>query len=122
MRALIQLLYRRGWEKQHIINLFVVLDWMMRLPEHFTQQLWQTIDLIEEQEQMRYVTSIERFANKKGLQQGEAAALQRLLAKRFGTIPAEVSSRISTASLEELERRLAIEATRFDDVFGTGTH
>ena len=55
MRALIQLLYRGGWEKQHIINLFVVLDWMMRLPEHFTQQLWQTIDLIEEQEQMRYV-------------------------------------------------------------------
>ena len=72
----------------------------------------------------QHVTSIERLANKKRLQQGEAAALQRLPTKRFGIIPAEVSSRISTASLEELERwfDLAIEATRFDDVFGAGTY
>ncbi len=46
-----------------------------------------------------------------GIQQGEllgkrveaATTLRRLLAKRFGPIPAEVELRISAASLEELE-------------------
>jgi len=108
---LIQLLYQRRWEKQRIIDLFVVLDWMMRLPEHLAQELWQNIDLLEEQEQMRYVSSVERIGIEKGreqgreqgLQQGEALALQRLLRKRFGAIPSEISARIAAASLSEIE-------------------
>ena len=31
--ALTKLLYRQGWERQRIIDLFKVLDWMMRLPK-----------------------------------------------------------------------------------------
>ena len=30
-RALVRLLYRRGWDRQRILDLFAVLDWMMRL-------------------------------------------------------------------------------------------
>ncbi len=129
---LIQLLYQRGWEKQRIIDLFVVLDWMMRLPRHLTEQLWQNIDLLEEKEEMRYVSSIERMANEKGMQQGvqqgvqqgEALALRRLLAKRFGTVPSEISSRIASASREQIELWFdqAIDAPRLEDVFGPATH
>lgn len=133
---LIQLLYQRRWEKQRIIDLFVVLDWMMRLPEHLAQELWQNIDLLEEQEQMRYVSSVERIGIEKGreqglqqgreqgLQQGEALALQRLLRKRFGAIPSEISARIAAASLSEIEGWFdqAIEAGRIDDVFGPTAH
>jgi hypothetical protein len=125
---LIQLLYHRGWEKQRIIDLFVVFDWMMRLPEHLTRELWQNIDVLEEKEQMRYVSSVERIGIEKGLQQGvqqgEAAALKRLLARRFGAIPSEISAQIAAASVEEIERWFdqAIEAQRLDDVFGPATN
>lgn len=125
---LIQLLYQRRWDKQRIIDLFVVLDWMMRLPEHLAQELWQNIDILEEQEQMRYVSSVERIGIEKGreqgLQQGEALALQRLLRKRFGAIPSEISARIAAASLSEIEGWFdqAIEAGRIDDVFGPTAH
>ncbi len=137
---LIQLLYQRGWGKQRIIDLFTVLDWMMRLPEDLTRELWQNIDVLEEKEHMRYVSSVERIGIEKGLQQGieqgieqgvqqglqqgEALALQRLLAKRFGAVPPEIAARIAAASLEEIERWFdqAIEAKRLDDVFGPTAH
>jgi hypothetical protein len=31
-RTLVRLLYQHGWERQRILDLFAVLDWMMRLP------------------------------------------------------------------------------------------
>lgn len=125
---LVQLLYRRNWEKQRIIDLFLVLDWMMRLPEHLMRELWQNIEVFEEREKMRYVSSVEKIGIEKGMQQGrqqgmqqgEALALQKLLTKRFGAIPANVAVQIAAASLEQIESwfDLAIEAARLDDVFG----
>ena len=54
------------------------------------------------------------------MQQGEALALQRLLCKRFGTLPAAISARIAAASVEEIESWFdqAIDARQLDDVFG----
>jgi len=55
----------------------------------------------------------------KGLQQGEMLALQRLLAKRFGAIPAETIALISNAPLADIERWLdrVIDAKQLADVF-----
>ncbi len=30
---LVRSLYRRGWDRQRVVDLFRVLDWMMRLPD-----------------------------------------------------------------------------------------
>ena len=59
-----------------------------------------------------------------GVQQGEALALQKLLTKRCGAIPADITARIATASVEEIEAWFdrAIEARSFDDVFGPTAH
>ena len=56
-----------------------------------------------------------------GMQQGELLALQKLLTKRFGTIPAGISAQIASASLEHIEVWFdqAIEAGRIEDVFGS---
>ncbi|MFI3197386.1 MAG: cytosolic protein, partial [Methylococcaceae bacterium] len=43
-RLLVRLLYQRKWDKQRVIDLFSVIDWMMRLPEELEQQLWQEIE------------------------------------------------------------------------------
>ena len=124
---LVQLLYQRGWGKQQVIDLFSVLDWMMRLPEQLKRSLWHNIEVLEEQEKMRYVTSVEQLYNEKWMQQGlqqgiqqglmqgriegeqsgiakgEAYALRRLLQKRFGPLSEDVLARLQTASIDELE-------------------
>ena len=129
---LVQLLYQRGWDRQQVINLFGVLDWMMALPEHLTQSLWQNIEVLEEKEKMRYVTSIERLGIEKGklegMQQGklegEAFALQRLITKRFGSIPSVIAAKIAAASQAQIETwfDLAIDAPTLEAVFGPTQH
>lgn len=57
----------------------------------------------------------------KGKVEGEALALKRLLAKRFGPLPAALEARIAAASLEEIEAWFdaAITAPSLDAVFGS---
>ena len=137
---LVQLLYRRGWDKQRILDLFFVLDWMMRLPEHLKKQLWQNVDQLEREEKMAYVSSFERYAIEKGMQkgvqqgmqqgvqqgvqQGEALALQKLLSKRFGVIPAEIVSQICSASTEQIDAWLdsVLDAPSLNAIFEPPRH
>ena len=111
----------------------------MRLPEGLDQQLWYEIETIEQEKAMRYVTSVERIGIAKGVQQGleqgleqglqqgvvrgEAIALQRLLRKRFGDIPASIESTINDASLTQIEHWLdcTLEAKSLDDIFGNSS-
>lgn len=68
---------------------------------------------------MRYVTSIERQAMKKGDLEGEATVLLRLLTRRFGELPEWVEGRLAGASREELEgwADRVLEAEALDEVF-----
>ena len=122
-RGLVRLLYRRGWNRQRILDLFAVLDWMMRLPDVLERKIWQDIEQIEGETRMRYVTSVERLAIERGIQQGlqqgieqgieqgklegklegEAIVLERQLAKRFGPLSDETRARLKNATAEQLE-------------------
>ena len=75
--ALIKLLYRQGWQRVRIIELFKVLDWMMRLPKALEQKLWQDIEPIEREKDMQDVTSIERLAIERGMQKGIEQGIQQ---------------------------------------------
>jgi hypothetical protein len=46
-RQLVRLMYRQGWGKQRVLDLFAVLDWMLRLPPPQEHQVWQDIEAIE---------------------------------------------------------------------------
>jgi hypothetical protein len=54
-----------------------------------------------------------------GRQEGEALALQKLLARRFGAIPLEITAQIADASLTDIERWLdrVLDAQKLADVF-----
>ena len=54
---LLRILYERRWEKQRVINLFNVIDWLMQLPEVLNNKVWQELETIEEREKMQYVTT-----------------------------------------------------------------
>ena len=132
-RLLVRLLYQRKWDKQRVIDLFGVIDWMMRLPEELDQQLWQEIEILEENEKMQYVTSVERIGiakgrqegRQKGLLEGEAEMLGLMLKHRFGELSDEVVNRLRLASEDQLKEWLisAISAPNLDAVFNDGmTH
>ncbi len=117
---LVQLLYRRGWDRQRILDLLFVLDWMMSLPEHLSKALRDNIHTLEQEEKLRYVSSFERLATEEGLQkglqqgmqqgmqqgklEGETMVLERLLTKRFGPLSDETCARLRTATQSQLEQ------------------
>ena len=112
---LVRLLYERGWDRQRVIYLFTVIDWMMRLPDELTGQLWQEIEAIEEGSKMRYVTSVERLGIQKGMAQGRVEGLAEgeakgkadmlllQLRRRNKTLPAGIEDRVRAASIEQLD-------------------
>ncbi|HAF54207.1 MAG TPA: cytosolic protein [Thauera sp.] len=133
-RRLVRLLYERNWPRQRIIDLFRVLDWMLKLPDSLERQLWQDIENIEGERKVTYVSSIERFAiergMKKGMQQGMqqgiqkglAQGLQRQLNRRFGPLSADIADRLEHATPEQLETWAdrILDARTLDEVFTEG--
>ena len=55
----------------------------------------------------------------KGAHEGEVLLLQKLLTKRFGSIPAHITEQISNAALQDIERWFdrAIDVSQLSDVF-----
>jgi hypothetical protein len=100
---LIRLMYDRGYERKTILELFRVIDWMIRLPDTLEASFLQEIYTYEETKQMPYVTSAERFGIEKGYRQGEADLLLWLIDKKFGEGSAQtVRDRIESADSETL--------------------
>jgi len=68
---------------------------------------------------MPYITSIERMAIERGIQQGEVIMLKPLLTQRFGQLPAWAEQRLGQATRQELESwaERVLEAQRLEDIF-----
>ena len=125
---LAKLLYQRDWDKQRIIDLFSVLDWMLQVPPELQRQLWHDIDQLERNRPIPYITSVERMGIEKGLlqsrqegrQEGEVTLLERLLSKRFGPLEEATRSRLNNATLEQIESwaERVLDAKTLEDVFG----
>jgi hypothetical protein len=103
---LVKSLYQRGYTKQDILELFRFIDWIMVLPEDLDQRFEDELAHFEEEKRMTYVTSIERRALKRGLEQGALQSsredLLAILAARFGAIPESLQKAI--AAIDDLMR------------------
>lgn len=115
---LARLLYERDWDKQRILDLFGIIDWLMRLPQDLEKRLWTSIQDLERNQTMPYVLSIERIARQEGRQAEARALLQRLLTKKFGTLTPEWEARLAVAPLDVLEvwGENILDATSLDAV------
>jgi uncharacterized protein YoaH (UPF0181 family) len=78
-----RLLYRNGWDKQKVINFFRVIDWLMKLPLDLTINFKKELNQLEEEQQMRYVTSIEQLAMAEGMQVGEGTGMVKAIREMF---------------------------------------
>ena len=116
---LVRHLYARGYTRQEVLDLFCFLDWILTLPAALETRFQTVVMHLEEERQMRYITSIERMGIEKGLQQGEVLLLRRQLTRRFGVLPAWVEQRLLDAMPSDLERWAdrILDAQQLDDIF-----
>ncbi|MFW5893545.1 MAG: Rpn family recombination-promoting nuclease/putative transposase [Verrucomicrobiota bacterium] len=131
-------MYERGFEKQTILDIFRIIDWMMTLPPEIEKQFENELQTFEKERKMPYLTAIERNAIEKGkkqgieqgieqglqrgLQRGECKTLLRILTHRFGEVPPLIRKTIESAEVEQLESWVdkALDAPSIEDVFANG--
>ena len=121
--GLVKYLYRRGLERERVVKLFRVIEWLTRLPEEWELQFRERLVKFEQAEKpMTELLSVfEERAMAKGRQEGRQegriegrrGAILAALEVRFGNVPSETRQRIEGLCAEEaLSRahRLAITA------------
>ena len=64
--SLVKRLYRKGYSREDILELFRFIDWIMTLPEALEKRFSDEMYEYEEEMKMPYVTSVERMGIKKG--------------------------------------------------------
>jgi hypothetical protein len=112
------MLYERGYKKQDILELYNFLDFMMTLPESLSQQFDIELEAFEETKKMKYVTTIERRAEARGIELGERSLVRRLLTRRFGDLQEPIAVQISSLSIDQLEAlgEALLDFTTIDDL------
>ena len=100
-------LFRRGFSRDQIHNFYKFIEWVMVLPEDMERQFVEELKALEEENEMSYMLSAERFGIEKGIligeQKGEAKILTRQLQRRFGDLPEWASEKIAQAKPSILE-------------------
>ena len=81
------------------MELFRLIDWIVNLPEAAEEEFKREIQHFEEENQMPYVTSVERLARQEGLSQGiiqnGREVILDVLEVRFQEVPTEVIQKIN---------------------------
>lgn len=73
---LVRGLYRHGWSADDVRRLFFLIDWMLALPEDIEENFWDELAESELEEDMRYISSVERIGIRKGHEQGRQEGRQ----------------------------------------------
>ena len=73
------------------------------MPEPFEAEFQAELARYEEEETMRYVSTIERMAKQEGRREEGRSLVLRLLTRRMGELPESVADQVSKLSVESLE-------------------
>ncbi|MEO5350607.1 MAG: DUF4351 domain-containing protein [Magnetococcus sp. YQC-3] len=116
-------LFRRGFSREQIHDFYKFIEWVMVLPENMERRFVEELKDLEEENEMSYMLSAERFGIEKGKLEGrlegQAAMLTRQLQRRFGQLPDPVKAKVTQAKLEQIENwsERILDAKSLDDVF-----
>ena len=122
--ALIRLLYERGYNREQVVQLFIIIDWMLQLPSALEPEFVQAVYAIQEEKQMPYVNTIERYEREKAIDEGRHEGVEGMLRKqialKFGELPEWADERIASASDAQLEDWVAqiLTANSLEDLLG----
>lgn len=113
--SLIRQMYERGYDREQILRLFTVIDWMIQLPRILEEDFLETVYAIEEEKKMPYINTAERIGMEKGEQiglekgeqigfeRGERRILRKQIHLKFGAIPPWANELLEGAAPEQLE-------------------
>jgi hypothetical protein len=99
---LVRSLYEKKWQIEQVRRLFRFIDWVMDLPEALELQFREVLNHIEMENQMPYVTSIERLAKLEGKLEGKLGGKIQLLQEILG-VRVSSDSELEVLSVEQLE-------------------
>ena len=103
---LVRKLYEQGYKKEDVIRLFHFIDWMMALPEYMEEEFWREIREYEEEQEMPYVTSVERIGFRRGVSEGRQKGM--LEGRQQGVIEGRQQG-ILEGALEAIEMGLSVK-------------
>lgn len=101
--ALIRLLYERGYNRDQVVTLFIIIDWMLQLPSALEPEFVQAVYAIQEENHMPYVNTIERYERAKAVHEGVEGTLRKQIALKFGELPDWADKHIASASDAQLD-------------------
>lgn len=96
--SLTRRLYRIGYSRQAVIDLYHFIDWLLALPADLEEQVWTTIKGFEEDDGMRYISTAERI----GRAEGQRELVIRLLGRKCGPLNEQVQTRIAELDDEHI--------------------
>ena len=105
---LIRRLYDRGLGRRDVIDLFLFIDWLMRLPPELERRLDGEIHQYEREKNMRYVSTLERMATDRGIQQGIQQGIRQGL---FEAVELGLNVKFGVEGLTLMPKVRAIEDT-----------
>lgn len=82
--TLLRRLYRLGYRRNDVIQLYRFIDWLMQLPKSLDQELWQTLKQEEGGQKMTYLSYAERMGLEEGLREGLLPGIELALKLKFG--------------------------------------
>ena len=110
--ALAKMLYQRGYTRQDILDLFRFIDWIMTLPYDLAQQFRTDLYELDEESNMKYVTSFERLAKQEGIWE----SIIELLSVRFGSDVEETAVKLKQVDDVDTLRALRTRAITADSL------
>lgn len=107
-RKLIFDLYRRGFTREQIINLFRFIEWIMTLPPKMEQRLQQEIYDYEESKKMPFLARFEREAEQRGLERGEERGKRGFMLQQLefkvGALTERIQKQLDKLSSEQVKQ------------------
>ena len=97
-------LYKKGLSKQEIIDIFILIDWLMVLPEAMEETFKDKLLQFEQEQEMPYITSIERIGRREGQNEGILIGEIRICQELLGQEPSSTEALLKL-SKEELQAR-----------------
>jgi hypothetical protein len=126
---LIRTLFRKGWDRTSILNIFDFIGGIIALPPNLEAQLLDELKVFEKENKMNYTTYIEQIYLERGLEQGreqgiekgEKSVLIHLLQSKFGVLPPKYKQRLEQAKEPELMKLAEniLKVTTLEEVFNS---
>jgi hypothetical protein len=108
-------LYHQGYDRAEIQRLYRFIDWLLQLPKALETATWLEIKAMQEEQEMTYVTTAERYGRSEGLVEGLQEGIALAVEIKFGPtgrpLLPEIQQIKDLALLHEIMDRLKTAAT-----------